>query len=281
MELQPEVLLDGLVFPECPRWHDGTLWFCDVNGHKIMTLAGDGRARVILEHAQQPAGLGWLPDGTLLFVSMLDRRLMCAVDGGTGVVADLSEHEPVSLNDMCVDQHGRAYVGAFGFDLNRGAKPAPANVYLVLPDSAVSIAADELMFPNGIVITPDGKTLIVAETVARRLTAFDIAADGTLSNRRVWAAVDGFPDGICLDAEGAVWVASPATSVFMRVREGGEVTDRIPTPGKWAVACMLGGDDGRTLYLCTAETTLPDLAESRSKGWIESVRVAVASAGMA
>jgi sugar lactone lactonase YvrE len=279
MDVSPRVIVEGLVFPECPRWHDGALWFSDMNGGKIITAGADGRARTVIEHAQRPAGLDWLPDGTLLFVSMLDRKLLCAVDGGKGTVADLGEHEPVSLNDMCVDAQGRAYIGAFGFDLNGGAAPSPADLYLVQPDGEVRVAASELMFPNGIVISEDGGTLVVAETVGRRLTAFAVGADGSLSGRRTWAEVEGAPDGICLDAEGAIWVASPPTSTFLRVREGGAVTERFEVPGKWAVACMLGGDDGRTLFLCTAETTLRDLAQSRSRGWIETVRVDVPRAG--
>ncbi len=280
MEYTPTMLLDGFVFTECPRWHDGAFWFCDVNGKKIITLGSDGSPRVVLEHQQQPAGLGWAPDGALLFVSMLDRRLMRVRDGGAPeVVADFSADEPVSLNDMVVDAHGRAYIGGFGFDLNRGEKPSPGNVYVVHPDGTSAIAAGEMMFANGMVITPDGRTLIVAETVARRLTAFDIAADGSLSGRRVWAQLEAFPDGICLDAEGAVWVSSPPMGQFLRVREGGEVLDTITVKPKWAVACMLGGDDGRTLYLCTAETTLQGIADGTSKAWIETTRVDVGRAG--
>lgn len=276
MEYTPAVLLDGFVFTECPRWHDGALWFCDVNGKKIITLAANGVPRVVLEHEQQPAGLGWAPDGALLFVSMLDRRLMRVRDeSAPEVVADFSADEPIALNDMVVDAKGRAYIGGFGFDLNRGATPAPGNIYVVHSEGTSGVAASEMMFPNGMVITPDGGTLIVAETVARRLTAFDIADDGSLSNRRVWAKLDAFPDGICLDAEGAVWVSSPPMGQFLRVREGGEVLDTITVKPNWAVACALGGDDGRTLCLCTAETTLQGIADGTSKAWIETTRVEV------
>jgi sugar lactone lactonase YvrE len=278
--LTPTVLLDGLIFPECPRWHDGRLWFCDVNARKVLALGPRGDCEVMLTPDVPPAGLGWRPDGSLLVVSTTDRRLLRQQAGGLREVADLAARESVALNDMVVDAHGRAYIGAWGFDLNRGATPAPACVFLVDLDGSVSVAADAMMFPNGMVITPDGRTLVVAETVARRLTAFDIAADGTLSGRRVWAELETFPDGICLDAEGAVWVAAPVTGDCLRVREGGAVAERVAVPGKGTYACMLGGDDRRTLYLCTAKTTPRDLAEDRSTGWIESVRVDVPGAGL-
>src|SRR5581483_8817165 len=253
MERSAGVMIDGLVFPECPRWHEGALWFSDVHAHRIMRVDARGRPETVRE-ARQPAGLGWLPDGAR-------------------VVAELAALEPVQLNDMVVDTRGRAYIGGFGFDINRGEPPRPSCVYLVTPDGEARIAADGLMFPNGMVITGDGRTLIVAETMGRRLTAFDIGADGSLSGRRVWAEVSGFPDGICIDAEGAVWVASPPTSEFLRIAEGGGVLDRVPVPGKWAVACALSAD-GRTLYCCTAKTTGPELAEGKSTGWIEVVRLA-------
>ncbi len=279
MEYTSTVLLDGFAFTECPRWHDAAVWFCDVSGKKIITLDAQGTTRVVLEHEPQPGGLGWAPDGALLFVSMLDRRLMRVASGrAPEVVADFGASEPVSLNDMVVDAHGRAYIGGFGFDLNRGATPVPGNIYVVHPDGTSGVAAGEMMFPNGMVITPDGRTLIVAETVGRRLTAFSIANDGSLSGRRVWAKLDAFPDGICLDAEGAIWVSSPPAGQFLRVREGGDVLDTITVKPKWAVACMLGGADGRTLYLCTAETTLQGIADGTSKAWIETTRVEVAAA---
>lgn len=279
--MTPTVLLDHLTFPECPRWHDGALWFSDVHAHKIIRVDANGRTHAEIENARQPAGLGWAPDGSLLLVRMVDRTLMRRdAAGNITTVADLSALEKVQLNDMTVDARGRAYIGAFGFDINAGDKPAPASVFVVQPDGAVSVAADNMRFPNGMVITPDGRTLIVAETVARCLTAFDIAVDGTLSNRREWAPLPTFPDGICLDAEGAVWVAAPVAGECLRVREGGEVTDKITVAGKGVYACMLGGDDGRTLYLCTAKTTGPELVKGISTGWLETVRVTIPHAGL-
>ncbi len=278
--LTSKVLVDGLVFPEGPRWHDGRLWFSDMHAHRVLAMRPDGSLETIASVPERPSGLGFTPDGRLLIVSMLDRRLLSLDRGGIRVVAELRDFVGGDINDMVVDAKGRAYIGNFGFDYNRGGSAASATLVAVEPDGSARVVADDLMFPNGSVITPDGGTFIVAETFGRRLTAFDIAGDGSLSNRRTWAELGtATPDGICLDAEGAIWVGSPTTQEFIRVREGGEVTDRIPTPGKWAVACMLGGDDRQTLYLLTAETTQPELAQGKSKGFIETVRVEVAGAG--
>ena len=281
MELTSSIVVDGLVFPECPRWHGGRLWFSDVHAHSIKTLDASGTVAVEVADARQPAGLGWRPDGTLLFAQMVERKLArVGTGGGIETVADVSSLEGVQINDMVVDAKGNAYIGGFGFDINAGEQLAPANVILVRADGTASIAVDEMLFPNGMVITPGGKTLIVAETAARRLTAFDVASDASLSNRRAWAALDVFPDGICLDAEGAVWVASPVTGECVRVREGGEVTHRVKSQAKGVYACMLGGDDRRTLYMCTATTSGPELVQGISMGWIESARVDVAGAGL-
>lgn len=281
MELSPRIVLDGLVFPECPRWHGGKLWFSDVQGRKIITIDSHGQSDVALATPFEPAGLGWTPRGTLLVVSTLARRLMHHdADGRLREVADLSALEKIALNDMTVDRHGRAYIGAWGFDLNNGAPPAMAEVFLVQPDGGVFVAASQMRFPNGMVITADGATMIIAETTARCLTAFDIGADGALANRRTWAALDTFPDGICLDAEGAIWVACPVTGECIRVREGGEVAARVKVEGKGVYACMLGGADRRTLYLCTATGTAADISAGRTHGCIEAIGVDVAGAGL-
>jgi sugar lactone lactonase YvrE len=282
--LTPQVVLDGLVFPEGPRWHDGRLWFSDMHAHQVLAMTPAGETELIAEVPNRPSGLGFLPDGRLLIASMGDRKLLrleLHTVHSLHTLIDLTDFTGGDINDIVVDAKGRTYVGNFGYDYSHEGKFATANIVLVELDGSARVVAEDLMFPNGPVITPDGKTLIVAETFARRLTAFDIAADGGLSNRRVWADLgEATPDGICLDAESAVWVGSPTTQEFIRVREGGEVTDRIPTPGKWAVACMLGGSERTTLYLCTAETAAPELAQGKSKGWIESVEVGVAGAGL-
>ena len=281
-EYQSRELLGGLRFSEGPRWRDGKLWFSDMWGHQVMTVDPEGNAETIVEVPNRPSGLGWTPDGTLLIVSMADRKLMRHVPpGGLEEVADLSSVATWHCNDMVVDARGRAYVGNFGSDILADGGVSTAAIALVTEDGEVREAADGLEFPNGTVITPDGRTLIVAETRGRRLTAFDVADDGSLSGRRVFAdlAPDGRPDGICLDAEGGVWVTNPTAAECLRVLDGGEVTDRVATLHN-TYACMLGGDDGRTLYICTADGTEPDRVAGRSSAFIEVVDVAVPHAGL-
>jgi sugar lactone lactonase YvrE len=279
MSDQTKILLDGLTFPEGPRWHEGRLWFSDFYAHEVIAVDMAGRRETIVEVAGQPSGLGWTPDGRLLVVSMTDRRLLRLDPDGLVEVADLSDFANYHCNDMVVDGEGGAYVGNFGFNSHDGSEFQAANLIRVDPDGSVSVAAEGLAFPNGSVITPDGGTLIVGETRGNILSAWDRAADGTLSNRRVWADLGGgFPDGICLDAEGAVWVADPRNKETIRVLEGGEVTDRISTGEMGSFACMLGGPERRTLFICTCLQSGPDTAALRS-GRIETVEVAVPGAG--
>ena len=276
----PKTLLDGLCFPEGPRWHDGRLWFSDMHAGRVLALDSTGRAETIVEVENQPSGLGWTPDGRLLVVSMKDRRLLRLDPGGLTTVADLNALADFHRNDMVVDRAGRAYIGNFGFDLDAGESPRPTRLITVEPDGRAHVGAEDMRLPNGAAITPDGRTLIVAESFGQRLTAFDVAADGALSNRRVWAPLTVIPDGICLDAEGAVWVACPLGHCCVRVREGGEVTDRIDLGERDSFACMLGGDDRRTLYLCTALDSHPDKTRRDRAGRIETVRVEVPGAGL-
>lgn len=283
MSRSTEVLLDGLAFPEGPRWHEGRLWFSDMHADVVMTVDLDGRSERVVEVPEQPSGLGWLPDGRLLVVSMKDRRLLRLDDEGLVEVADLSEHATWHCNDMVVDEAGRAYVGNFGAEIHGGASgaPPPAVLCRVDPDGEVHVAARGLSFPNGTVITPDGRTLIVGESFGPRLTAFDVdRATGDLSNRREWAPVSGaVPDGICLDAAGAIWLASPISHEVQRVAEGGEVLDRVRVESQ-AFACMLGGDDGRTLFVCTAAESDPARCRAQATGRIEVVRVDAPHAGL-
>lgn len=275
-----EVVVDGLTFPEAPRWRDGRLWFSDFYTQRVLSVDPGGKLTTVVEVPQRPSGLGWTPDGALLVVSMLDRRLLRVDDGKLRVIADLAGLATGPCNDMVVDAKGRAYVGNFGFDRHRGEPPRTTCLARVDPDGTVTRAADDLSFPNGTVITQDGRTLIVAETLAHRLTAFDVGADGTLTNQRLFAALDGcFPDGICLDAEGAVWVADARTPRVLRVRDGGSIERTISTGERFAFACMLGDDDRRTLYLCTSTGSGPAMADKRD-GAIERVRVDVPGAGL-
>lgn len=272
-------LINGLAFAEAPRWHNGELWFSDFYTHQVMRVDHDGRAHVVVEVPNQPSGLGWLPDGRLLVVSMVDRKLMRLDPSGLTQVADLSSLAAFHCNDMVVDAKGRAYVGNFGFDLfTQPVVPKPTVLAMVTPDGAVSVAADDLSFPNGTVITPDGRTMIIGETFARRLTAFDIASDGTLGNRRVWADLGSIaPDGICLDAEGAVWVASPRSNEFIRVLEGGVIARRVPVSNQ-AIACALGGNDGKRLFMVIGRVKGHAEALSTRVGRIEYLDVDVGAA---
>jgi sugar lactone lactonase YvrE len=278
-------VVDGLAFPEGPRWHEDRLFFSDQHAHQVLALDSAGNVEEIVRVEQQPSGLGWAPDGRLLIVSMLDRRLLRLDHGGPdgarlSVVADLSALATFHCNDMVVAADGRAYVGNFGFDLDAGESPRPATLVMVEPDGAAAIVAEEMRFPNGTVITPDGRTLIVGESVAGCLTAFSIEPDGTLSNRRLWAQLTGAtPDGICLDAEGAIWIACPLSNRCLRIAEGGAVLEEIATE-RPAFACMLGGDDRRTLYICTSEMGRASDTVARRPGRIQTREVDVSGVGL-
>ncbi|MEI8029926.1 MAG: SMP-30/gluconolactonase/LRE family protein [Comamonadaceae bacterium] len=272
--------LSQLAFPESPRWHDGALWFSDFHTHRVQRVDMAGRCETVVTVPGQPSGLGWLPDGRLLIVSMTDRRLLRLDGQALTEVADLSSLAPFHCNDMVVDARGRAYIGNFGFDFAAKQTPRTTHLILVQPDGQARVVADDLHFPNGAVITPDGRTLIIGESYASSLTAFDIADDGSLSGRRVWATLNNAtPDGISLDAEGAIWLASPTSREVLRVRQGGEVTHRIATPGQ-AVACMLGGPDRCTLFVLTTKVmATPEQSLQSLIGAIHTLAVTVPGAG--
>ena len=289
MGRQTRVLAEGIYFGEGPRWRQGRLWFSDFHAHAVMSVSPAGDLRTEVEIDDQPSGLGWMPDGSLLIVSMARRQLLRRfADGRLELHADLGAVAAFHCNDMVVDAQGRAYVGNFGFDLGaaiaeRGmegvwASAPTARLALVLPDGEVRVAASDMHFPNGSVITPDGRTLIVAETLATRLTAFDIGPDGGLSNRRVWAPTPGPPDGIALDAAGAIWVANPMAGECTRVAEGGEVLETIDA-GQACYACMVGGENGRTLFMMTAPALGEDAAAA-PLGKVVVATVDVARAGL-
>lgn len=281
MEYKTEILLDGLRFGEGPRWRENKLWFSDMHSLKVMTVDLDGRTEEIVQVPNQPSGLGWLPDGRLLVVSMLDRKLLRLDPNGLTEAADISNLASHYCNDMVVDNQGRAYIGNFGSAYSPGSPPGPAEIVMVRPDGTAEIVADEVMFPNGTVITPDGKTMIVGETFAARLTAFDIDENGRLINRRLWAQMTGgaIPDGICLDQEGGIWVASPRTSEAVRLVEGGTITDTVKIDTQ-AFACMLGGPERKTLFVLTAESSSNEESAKNATGRIEIVDVAVPGAGL-
>lgn len=308
-----QVVVDGLAFPECPRWRPDGLWFSDQHGGQIWRIGPDGTAEAMADVPGGPSGLGWLPDGTLLAVSMHQKKLFAVTFGGAGsggsddgavltVVADLEPYNPGLSNDMVVDATGRCYIGNIGFDIYGGAESCPTVLVLVdLVDRGATgpsddaagasgdspplveprVVADDLLVPNGAVVMPAGDRLIVAETMAQRLTSFHIAEDGSLDDRRLFADLgDESPDGICPDAEGGIWFASLRGHQVVRVEEGGRVTERISTGDRRAIACMLGGDDRRDLYVCTTRTLDPEKSVGMRSGAIEVCRVDVPGAGL-
>jgi sugar lactone lactonase YvrE len=280
-------VVTGLSYLEGPRWHDGRIWFSDLYTLQVLSAHEDGAdLRVEADVPHQPSGLGWLPDGRLLVVSMRDRTILRReFDGRLVTHADLGRHARGHLNDMVVDARGSAFVGNFGFDLMAGAPIEPAALHRVDPDGTVTEAATDLWFPNGSVITPQG-VLLVNETFGNRVTAFDVTEDGRLANRRVWAEFGPLPteprledalpqvvlaaDGACLDAEGALWIADATGGRLLRVVEGGKITDELRL-GTSVFACALGGSDGMTLFACTA----PDFHEEARKAAREADLVAI------
>jgi sugar lactone lactonase YvrE len=296
MSREISTIVTGMSYLEGPRWHDQRIWFSDFYTCRVYSAAEDGSdLRTEAEVAQQPSGLGWLPDGRLLIVSMRDGRLLRRETDGTLVChADVSGHIGGLLNDMVVDSQGRTFVGEFGFDLMSGADLKPAGLLRVDPDGTVTQVAEDLWFPNGSVITEDG-TLLVDETFGNRVTAFDIAADGTLANRRTWAKFGELPgdrelgkllaqvvvapDGCCLDADGAMWIADGLSGRVIRVRQGGEIVDEIQA-GTGVFACMLGGADGRTLFICAAPDFQEEARKNAREASLMTARVGTPRAGL-
>lgn len=292
-----EVVAKGFTYTEGPRWHEGRLYFVDFYTFTVNAVNSDGTIEQIAIVPQQPSGLGWLPDGRMLIVSMKDRKILRREPDGTLVEhADISKLCTGHANDMVVAANGQAYVGHFGFDLMGGEDHEFASVILINPDGTSRNVAEGLSFPNGMVITPDGKTLIVNELFGNRVSAFPIHDDGTLGARRDFAnygdlgdepkvakRLEGasiVPDGLTMDAEGAIWIADCLNQRAARIADGGEILDEVSTAPNGVFAVGLGGDDGKTLYLCVA----PDFDEARRSAARESevhaVRVDVPHAGM-
>jgi len=269
--LKPQLLHTGLTFGESPRWHDGQLWVSDWGTRQLITVSQDGKREVMVTlpfSSFQPICMDWLPDGRLLIVSSAEGRLLCRQpDGSLTTYAELSQLSDKSWNEIVVDGRGNAYVNG-------------EVMALVTPDGTVRPVASGFAFPNGMAITPDNATLILAESHGKRLTAFDIASDGSLSHRRVWADPgDGVPDGICLDAEGAVWYADVPNKRCVRVREGGEVLQTIALD-RGCFACMLGGEDRKTLFLVTREWHgMERAADDTQTGQVLTIEAPVAGAG--
>lgn len=286
---------NGFHFLEAPRWRDGALYFSDFYLRQVFVLRPGDRLEAICTVPHMPSGIGFLPDGSMLIVSMSDRRLLRLHDGALADYADLSKHASFFCNDMLVDAQGRAYVGNFGCDPATDPNLRPTHLLLVTPQREVREAAANLQFPNGIVLSPDGRTMLVAETFACRISAFNVAADGTLHNRRVWASLsarvhatlpeaiashDPLPDGMALDAQGAVWMGDAGGTAALRVAAGGQVIDRVDTGDLAVYAVALGGEDRRTLYMCAAPplgTSRPDLTKD---GVLLSCRIDVPGAGL-
>ena len=276
---QPKLLAEDFVFLEGPRWHDGSLWLSDMWDHSIIRLSADGKKTVIANVPNRPSGLGFLPDNTLIVASMTDRTVYKVVDGKLKTYADLSNVVDADINDIVVDSKGRTYVGNFGYDIFAGAPEKTAELVLINTDGSHHIVADDMQFPNGMVIKKNGTQLVVAETFGHKLTSFDIDANGDLANRQLYADLGDFtPDGICLDAEDHIWVASFETGHFVRIAPNGEVADQFKVGGA-AVACQLGGPDLRTLFCLVFAGELEDLASGKRLARIETVNVTSAAAG--
>ena len=300
-------LTGGLYFGEGPRWHENKLWFSDFYSHKVMTLDENNSLETVCDVPSQPSGLGWLPNGDLLIVSMLDRKILKFSEGSISVHADLSEYVAHKCNDMVVSRDGTAYVGNFGMG-DAGESLNSTHLMIIKSDGTVLKGPDNLLFPNGTVITEDGKNLIVAETLGAKLTSFDIEDNGELTNRKLWARTSplfslliikflsslGFdlskvdfskysknlhvPDGICLDEKNGIWIASPTTKAVVRIEKGGNITDKINTP-KGAFACMLGGKERKTLYVIISNSSDPEEAQASPEGEIHSIEVEIPGVG--
>ncbi len=280
-----EPFLEGLHFGEGPRWHEGRLWYSDFFDEAVFSAGPDGDRRREVDVPGRPSGIGWLPDGRMLVVSMTERAVKRLEPDGTLVHhGDLTPWATFHGNDMVVASDGRAYAGNFGFDLEAAAlgqgRFRTTSLVRVDPDGTSCEAAPDLAFPNGTVIFPDGRTLVVAESAGARLTAFDVGADGSLSQRRVWAELDGCaPDGICLDADGCIWVANALGAECRRVAQGGDVVDRVET-SQFCYACTLGGPDRRTLYCLTAPGSLEAEVAGKRAGRVERAQVGTPGAGL-
>src|SRR5579862_4582973 len=280
-------VLDGLHLPECPRWHDGELWLTDIWGHRVLRVGPDGAARVAHEFPEDedPAGLGWLPDGRMLVVGMSGRVVYVVDDGVAAVHADLRPMTPYPLNDMIVADDGTAYVSGFGWDYFGGGTYADSTLVRVRPDGRADTVADAMMAPNGIALTADGRSLVVAEPAGGRLSRFTVALGGTLTDRQLIpldkapGATFVTPDGICLDAQGAVWAADPMGHRVIRVMPGGAVERVIAIEDGYPLACVLGGPARRVLYVAIGAATTKKDRPVEPRGRVVALDADVPGAG--
>jgi len=281
MSYQLTRLTSDVCFGEAPRWRDGKLWFSDIRGHKVKTVDLNGVVETILATDFEPSGLGWLLDGSMVVVSMIDHCVMRYDGEALTKLADVSHLSGGKLNDMVVDQFGHIYMSNLGYDYEKGEERVTTNIVRVDADGSSQAATPGVLCPNGMAITADGKTLIVGQSASAEVLGFDLAKDGTVSNRQVYAELpEGrIADGICVDAEGAVWVASPITKEFVRIKKGGEVTDIISTGERHAIACMLGGEDRKTLFCMTSAGIHLSASPEVLEGAIEIATVDVPGAG--
>ena len=276
------ILMTGIMLGESPRWHDDRLWFCDWVAHEVVAVDVSGNSEVMLRMPPSfPFSIDWLPDGRLLATSAGDRMLLRQEPDGSLVAhASLKSLSDRPWNEIVVDRRGNAYVNGIGFDMMAGEEAEPGIIAMVAPDGSVRQVADGVEFPNGMAVTPDNATLIVAESYGRRLTAFDVETGGSLTNQRIWADLgDGVPDGICIDAEGAVWYADVSNKRCVRVREGGEVLQKVEVD-RGCFACMLGGADHRTLFIVAADWRGPaSVADGARTGRVLTIEAPAPHAG--
>ena len=276
---QARLVADGFCFLEAPKWRDGKIWTSDVFGRAVYTVTPDGQREFVCEIPGRPAGLGFMPDGRLIISSQDERKLMQWTDGRLSVYADLSEVTPYCINDFAIDAKGRIYLGNFGYHYNLGEAQRPANMHRIDPDGRITEVATGMDFPNAAVIVNGGRTLIVNETWVGRVTAFDLTDDGQLLNRRIYAQLgERGPDGMCADAEGAIWVGCYHSGEILRVLEGGEITDRFKFDGS-AISCVVGGEDGHTLYMTTFLGPHEEVAQAKRKSALFSAKVEVGRPG--
>jgi sugar lactone lactonase YvrE len=276
-QLKLERFADGFLLPEGMRWQNGKLWMSDLMDGKVYCVDSGGTKRLLADFPAKVSGLGFLPDGSLIASSMEDRKVYRVVEGELILYADLSNLATGNLNELFTDDTGLTYVGNFGYDYMGGAEPEPTHLHLIALDQSISEGPGDLIFPNGMVLVEGGRTMVVAETWNKRLTAFDRGQDGRLSNGRLYADLgERTPDGLCVDSEDGIWISSFTSGEFIRLARDGEITDVISLPGHISFACVLGGDDGKTLFAGAYDGTVEQILKNEFRGFVGTARVQVA-----